>query len=131
MDRRIDERIRKPRRAKGTPFFRERNYWASGVLALAGLSWFLMESVLIIVVDTYVIEIIVFRLTPAAKKIRANLDKLDNSEEFELKKKQIQIALTNPIAEEILVKARERIAYKDVPKEQGFFSKFFSSGPDL
>ena len=43
MDRRIDERFRKPRRTKGTPFFVQRNIWAAGALACGALSWLLLE----------------------------------------------------------------------------------------
>lgn len=42
-DRRISEKYRKPRRAKGTPFYYQRNYWALGVIAFGSFSWYLFE----------------------------------------------------------------------------------------
>lgn len=43
MDRRIDPRLRKPRQAKGTPFYTQRNYWAGGVLLFGAVSWIILE----------------------------------------------------------------------------------------
>ncbi|KAG5900568.1 hypothetical protein JTB14_022875 [Gonioctena quinquepunctata] len=42
-DWRINEKYRKPRRAKGTPLFVLRNYYALGGLAFGGISWYLYE----------------------------------------------------------------------------------------
>ncbi|KAF5280332.1 hypothetical protein FQR65_LT03141 [Abscondita terminalis] len=43
MDKNIDESIRKPRRSKGTPFFKQRNYYALGILGLSALTGILYE----------------------------------------------------------------------------------------
>lgn len=42
-DRNINEAIRKPRKTKGTPFYKIRNIWAACVLAAGGFTWFLYE----------------------------------------------------------------------------------------
>lgn len=113
MDRRIDERLRKPRRTRGTPFYVERNYWALGALAVAGLTAILWE------------------LSPGARYIKGHMhDWFDETDEAKLRKKRMQIALTNPALDKIIIQSNERLISKDEPKEQTWFTKIFSE-PDL
>lgn len=42
-DWRISTKYRKPTRTKGTPLYYQRNYIALGVLAISGLSWYILE----------------------------------------------------------------------------------------
>ncbi|VEN40381.1 unnamed protein product [Callosobruchus maculatus] len=114
-DWRINEKYRKPRRTKGTPFHKLRNYYALGVIGVAAAFWGLYE------------------LTPGAKKMRQMMnDKtFDYPDGFQMKIKHIQMGVQGGAGmEEFLAKAREREAQKQA-KEKSWFFKLITSEPDL
>ncbi|KAJ8925308.1 hypothetical protein NQ315_009138 [Exocentrus adspersus] len=96
-DWRINEKYRKPRRAKGTPFFVQRNYYALGVLVFGAFSWYLYE------------------LSPASQKLKRlqlQEDKLKIPEGLAIKIKHHQAGLGGGPIEELLAKAREKEVQK-------------------
>nr|CAH7720429.1 unnamed protein product [Callosobruchus chinensis] len=114
-DWRINEKYRKPRRTKGTPFHKFRNYYALSVLGMGAAFWGLYE------------------LTAGSKKLRQMLidKKFDYPEGFQIKIKHIQMGVQGGAGmEEFLAKAREREAQKHA-KEKPWLIKLLSSEPDL
>ncbi|CAH1955850.1 unnamed protein product [Acanthoscelides obtectus] len=118
-DWRINEKYRKPRRTKGTPFYVERNYYALGCLALSGICWYLYE------------------LWPSTKKLKQKLetDKFDYPEGLKMKIKHIQSGTQGGAGiEGLLAKAREREAQKitkEGEKETSWLYKIMTREPDL
>uniref|UniRef100_V5I7W0 Uncharacterized protein n=1 Tax=Anoplophora glabripennis TaxID=217634 RepID=V5I7W0_ANOGL len=118
-DWRINEKYRKPRKAKGTPFYVQRNYYAFGVILGSAALWYLYE------------------LWPVSRKIKQDQidkEKFKIPEGLEIRVKHMQIGKLSGPTDELLAKAREREADKydeDKSKPQSWLSRVFSSQPDI
>jgi hypothetical protein len=115
-NRNIDERFRKPRRTKGTPLFVQRNYYAAGIIAFGGLSWFLFE------------------LLPGTKKLKKGQleGKFDTPPEIQTRFLEAQLSSTKAGYLQLISRlkareeAREDELYRDETKPQPWYSKFFT-----
>lgn len=118
----VNESIRKPRRAKGTLFFVQRNYYAAGVIAVGGLCWGLYE------------------LWPEARKLkRSQIEdgKFDTPPEIAERFRRANLALNTPTYERLVAKLHEReeekedAVYRNKEKPQPWYIKLFYSKPEL
>lgn len=117
-DWRINEKFRKPRQSKGTPLYRQRNYFAIAGIAFGAVSWYL------------------YNLWPQSQKLRQSIieGKFDMPDGLKLKIEHVQASLRGGGVEELLAKAREKEIEKHAPEdpeEQSWLSKITRSSPSL
>ncbi|KAK4884568.1 hypothetical protein RN001_000839 [Aquatica leii] len=114
MDKNIDESIRKPRRSKGTPFFKQRNYYALGFLGLSAIT------------------AVLFEFWGQSKKLKNSLLEGKFDYPVELKERIIRQKWSNdPGMTSILKTLDEKKEQEQYPKKQSYFVEMLQKVPDL
>ncbi|KAL3289484.1 hypothetical protein HHI36_022906 [Cryptolaemus montrouzieri] len=114
--RKIDEAWRKPRIAKGTPFYKYSNIFTIGVIGISGLSWYM------------------YQCWPESSKIQKGLreGKWEFSPEIKFHIDSMKVAQADPTYHELLIKMQKRAYEKEeAAKAKPWYVEILESKPEI